>query len=144
MHIRKATLDDIAQIIGIYNETFVDTLRNPMKYYRKYIQKDNVFVLSNDVLVCGAYVFEINRMENIHGKGISKQRFLWLRQVMVEPKHQGNGFGGQLMLDYMMKADMQKRLICEPKLVNWYKRFGFIDYQRFEYRKKRMHLMIKD
>lgn len=143
MNMRDAVMEDLPLIVGIYGETFVDTLRNPMKYYKKYIKNGNVVVMAKNGIIYGAYVFEINRMKNIYdSKQIDRKRYLWLRQVMVDPKYQGHGLGTQLMADFMMKADVQKRLVCEQELVEWYEIFGFLCEQVIIHKKKELTLMI--
>jgi N-acetylglutamate synthase-like GNAT family acetyltransferase len=144
MKIRKATMDDVPQVLYLYYHTFIDTIRNPLKYYKIYIKKGNVMIMENNGMMYGAYVWEINRMKNIYdSKQVSGNRFLWLRQVMVDPKHQGHGLGTQLMLDFMKKADVQKRLVCEQDLVEWYERIGFLCEQIVYHKEIKLSLMIK-
>ena len=138
-------MGDIAQIVDIYDQCFEDNIRNPIKYYKKYIQKGNVEVLCRNGVIYGVYVWEINRMKNIYDpKQIVGSRFLWLRQIMVDPKHQGHGLGRQMMLDYMMKDRLQNRLVCEQDLVEWYERFGFLCDQVVYHNKKELILMYRD
>jgi len=142
---REAVMGDLKQILYIYHATFNDTIRNPEKYYKKYIKQGNVMVLDKNGIIYGAYVWEINRMRNIfNSKSLCGSRFLWLRQVMVDPEHQGHGLGRMLMLDFMMKSNYQMRLVCEQHLVEWYKRFSFLCDQVCYHNKKELYLMRKD
>lgn len=143
MKIRKATRNDIPYLVSIYNKTFKNTIFSPKKYYKKHIDKGKAEVIEINGKIAGAYIWDINRMKNILKTDVSiRDRYLWLIQVMVDPEHQKQGLGRNLMLDYMMKKELPKRLVCEPQLVEWYKRFGFIVYQNFYHDGKDMYVML--
>ena len=145
MIIRNGTRKDIPAIIYIYNRTFIDTIFSPRKYYKKYIDRNRLNVLTIDKKVIGVFIWDINRSDNILENKVSHtHRYHWGIQLMIDPDYQSKGYGSIMINDFLNTGtgSLQKRLICEPKLVDWYKRFGFRVYLKTKHDGNDIYVML--
>jgi len=140
--IRIATEQDMDSILNIYDATFKDTVFLPRKYYQKHISRKEVKVLEINHQIVGAYVFEINRLENLLTNRVCRdKRIKWLRQVMVDSTHQNRGYGAILMKEFIDTKQGYYRLICEQHMIEWYIRFGFRIIEEFPHNNKHLYTM---
>jgi glutathione synthase/RimK-type ligase-like ATP-grasp enzyme/ribosomal protein S18 acetylase RimI-like enzyme len=120
--IRKADAADLAFLCRLERESFPKDIRSSAHSIKNSINsgKQRVFILEEDRVACaGAVLF-------IYGDSIR------LYSIAVLPEKRGRNFGRQLM-DYIIRYANEKYVGCltleadlsNPKLIDWYKSFGF-------------------
>lgn len=130
MKIRLATKSDLKTLVNIYNETlghkgYIKT------YFKTYIAAKGIYVMIDDNnIIIGSVMFEINKILNHVTRERGNKNYIWLVQVMVTGKHQGKGYGTELMQYAIDNVKRPKnfggiRGMCSMELERYYDRFGF-------------------
>ena len=122
--IRTANKSDVDNLIELFRSTIDRNKRSLRRYFERYIVKGRCRVIDNVNVVAG-YVYYINRMPHPYEKKFTRQRYVWLDQVMVVPEMQGYGYGRALMEDFLVIPADEYRLVCKPRLIKFYETFEF-------------------
>ena len=142
--LRTAKKNDAERIAELYDKT-IGQVRHPYRYCMRYIRRKKCIVMESNGALVGAYMISINTHPNPYSSSRTQEkRYCWLEQIMVLPDHQGMGYGTLLIKDFMERyKEYEQRLICKPKLVSWYRMFGFRVIQFISYRGRTQAIMSK-
>ena len=127
MTIRIAVKKDLKSITNLYKQTIKDELfKFPTIYINRHIQRHQIIILEKNGNLVGCYIWKVNKIKNPISMKRSKNAIVWLEQIMVFPEHQGNGFGKEIMDNYLKIKSKEYRLVCKENLIEFYKKFGFV------------------
>jgi len=142
---RTAKKGDADRIAELYAST-IGQVRNPYRYCMKFIKRKSCTALEIDGRIVGAYMIAITPHPNPYSMSRTEgKRYCWLEQIMVFPDSQGNGYGTMLINDFIRKhGNYEMRLVCEPKLVSWYRMFDFRVIRYITHNKKTQAIMVRE
>lgn len=124
MSLRTATKQDLPDLITLYTET-ISHARFPSSYIKKYLNQGRIIKKCMNGNIAGAYIIDINRNGSPYDIKLQPHKIVWLEQIMVFERYQGNGFGTEMMNHYLKYPTKEYRLVCQKSLIPFYKRFGF-------------------
>lgn len=122
-------INEINEICKLKNQYWKNNIKNQISWFKKNIKLNDIHnLLIIDKKIVGYTCFRKKRLIAYFKNKIKKKDYLHFDTLIIEKKYQNKKLGSNLMKfnnKIINKSLKTSFLLCENKLVSWYKRFGW-------------------
>ena len=125
--------NEILNICKLKKTFFGYSLNSNIKWFKKNIKKNDFHILLYFKKVLIGYICLRRRTSIINKKKI---KYFYFDTVIINSKYKGKSFGNLIMMsaiNIIQKENIHSFLLCENKLVKYYKKFNFNKIKKKNY-----------